>query len=142
MDTFAGLDERFVSDTEKEAGMLESNRRLLQRGFYVAGAESVRANFSEWRNVRIIVGAIPETLGEADVDAVAFLHLDMNCAPPEVAAAEYFWDRLVPGAFILMDDYGYVGSDEQRIALDGFAAQRGVSVLSLPTGQGLIVKPH
>jgi hypothetical protein len=41
MDTFAGLDERFVSDAEKEAGMLDSNRRLLERGFYVAGVESV-----------------------------------------------------------------------------------------------------
>jgi len=78
----------------------------------------VRANFSEWRDVRIVVGAIPESLAEADPDTVAFLHLDMNCAPPEATAAEYFWDRLVPGAFILMDDYGYVGSDEQRIALD------------------------
>jgi hypothetical protein len=66
----------------------------------------------------------------------------MNCAPPEVAAAEYFGDRLTPGAFILMDDYGYVGSDAQQIALDAFALKRGVNVLSLPTGQGLIVKPR
>jgi hypothetical protein len=142
LDTFAGLDERFVSEAEKEAGMLESNRQLLGRGFYVRGVESVRENFREWRNVRIVVGAIPETLTQVDADAVAFLHLDMNCAPPEVAAAEHFWDRLVPGALVLMDDYGYVGSHEQRIALDAFAARRGVSVLALPTGQGLIVKPR
>lgn len=141
MDTFAGLDARFVSEAEKGAGALESSRRLLRNGFYVSGVESVRANFAEWRNVRIVVGAIPETLGQADAAAVAFLHLDMNCAPPEVAAAEHFWDRLTPGAFILMDDYGYSGFPAQRTALDDFARKRGVKVLSLPTGQGLIVKP-
>jgi hypothetical protein len=141
MDTFSGLDTRFVSEAEKRSGALESNRRLLHEGFYVSGVELVRANFAEWRNVRIIVGAIPETLAEADAAAVAFLHLDMNCAPPEVAAIEHFWDRLTAGAFVLMDDYGYLGFPAQRTALDDFARKRGVKVLSLPTGQGLIVKP-
>ena len=141
MDTFSGLDPRFVSEAEKRAGRLESGARLLQRGFYVAGVDSVQANFAEWHNVRVIVGAIPETLGEADPNTVAFLHLDMNCAPPEVAAAEHFWDRLTAGAFVLMDDYGYVGSEEQRRALDAFARRRDVPILALPTGQGLIIKP-
>ncbi len=141
MDTFAGLDARFVSDAERRAGYLERSGRLLRQGFYVSDVAAVRANFAEWRNVRIVVGAIPETLPQTETAAVAFLHLDMNCAPPEVSAAEHFWERLSPGAFILMDDYGYLGSDPQRIALDAFAAERGVQVLSLPTGQGLIVKP-
>lgn len=141
MDTFAGLDPRFVSEAEKQAGRLAAGEQLLHDGFYVADVDAVRANFAEWRNVRLVVGAIPETLAEADASAVAFLHLDMNCAPPEVAAAEHFWERLTPGAFVLMDDYGYVGSAEQRRALDAFAARRGVPVLALPTGQGLIVKP-
>jgi len=69
------------------------------------------------------------------------LHIDMNCTLPEIAAAEYFWDRLVSGAAMLLDDYGHGGHEEQKYAFDGFAKRKGVEILSLPTGQGLIIKP-
>ncbi|HTB17249.1 MAG TPA: hypothetical protein VK708_03990, partial [Bryobacteraceae bacterium] len=72
--------------------------------------------------------------------SVAFLHLDMNCAYPEAAALEYFWDRLSPGAFVLLDDYVYFGYESQTKAIDSLAASLGFNVLSLPTGQGLIIK--
>jgi hypothetical protein len=66
----------------------------------------------------------------------------MNCAEPEIAAANYFWDRLVPGAVILLDDYGYSELyRRQKDAFDQFAAERRVPLLLLPTGQGIIVKP-
>jgi hypothetical protein len=141
LDTFGGLDERFVSDEERTAGVLRKNQELLGLGFYVAGVESVRANFAGWKNVRIIPGAIPETLAQVEAQEIAYLHLDLNCSPPEVAAAEYFWPRLVPGALVLLDDYAYHGYRTQKVAMDAFARRKGLSVLSLPTGQGLIVKP-
>lgn len=72
---------------------------------------------------------------------VCYLSLDMNCAAPEIAAAEYFWDKLVPGAVIVLDDYGWQKHDEQQPAFDRFAREKGVMVLLLPTGQGLIFKP-
>jgi hypothetical protein len=55
---------------------------------------------------------------------VAYLHLDMNCAPPEVAALTYFWDRLVAGAPVLLDDYAYHSYTPQRLAMDEFAHTR------------------
>ncbi|EUA32977.1 methyltransferase domain protein [Mycobacterium xenopi 4042] len=36
------------------------------------------------------MGAVPETLGQVDARTVAFLHLDMNCAAPEVDALRFF----------------------------------------------------
>jgi hypothetical protein len=141
LDTFAGLDPRFITEREKKSGALARSEEDLKRGLYVSGVEGVRANFSEWRNVRIVEGAVPETLGQVHAKRIAYLHLDMNCAPPEVAAAEYFWDRIVPGGFILLDDYAYFGYDEQHRAMNEFAQGKGVAVCSLPTGQGLMVKP-
>ncbi|MBC7900199.1 MAG: class I SAM-dependent methyltransferase, partial [Saprospiraceae bacterium] len=109
-------------------------------GHYVRGVDSVRANFSQWKNVRIIEGPIPETLSEIDTASIAYLHLDMNCAPPETAALNFLWDRLVHGAFILLDDYAYHGYSEQKYAMDGAAAAKGLKIVSLPTGQGLLIK--
>ena len=141
LDTFAGLDERFVSPGERDRGALERSREELASGFYVRGPETVVRNFAQWRNVAIVVGAIPETLPQVNTARVAYLHLDMNCAPPEVAAIEYFWERLVPGAFVLLDDYAYHGFAPQKWAMDDFARRKGVAICSLPTGQGLMIKP-
>ncbi len=65
----------------------------------------------------------------------------MNNAAPEIAAATYYWDRMVPGAPILLDDYGFVTYEVQKKAFDDWAAERDVSILALPTGQGIIIKP-
>ena len=73
-------------------------------------------------------------------EKVAYLHLDMNCAPPEVAALEYFWQYLVPGAFVLLDDYAYRGFECQKAAMDKVAAEKNSKIVSLPTGQGLLIK--
>jgi len=141
LDTFAGLDTRYVSEGEIREGALEKNAAYLRSGQYTTDVDHVRRNFSEWRNVAIIQGAVPDTLPRVDAARVAFLHLDMNCAPPEVAAAEFFWPRLVAGAFVLLDDYAYQGYPVQKLAMDGFARSKGVTVVSLPTGQGMLIKP-
>jgi precorrin-6B methylase 2 len=140
LDTFRGMDERFLSEQETATGEMERNRKNLATGFYVQGVSEVRANFSEWKNVFFIEGAIPETLPQVPTQKIAFLHIDMNCSPPEVAAARFFWDRLVPGAFVLLDDYAYHGYRPQKIAMDNFASEKKHSILSLPTGQGLLIK--
>ncbi|MEO8123341.1 MAG: TylF/MycF/NovP-related O-methyltransferase [Burkholderiales bacterium] len=137
MDTFSGLDERYVSAAERARGVLGRNKG----DFYTRSVEAVEANFSEWKNVRIVVGTIPETLPQVESQRIAFLHIDMNCAPPEVAALDYFWDRLSPGAFVVLDDYAYKNFELQKAAMDELAERRNVAILSLPTGQGLLIKP-
>jgi hypothetical protein len=141
LDTFRGMDDRFVSSGDKASGAAEKNRMHLATGFYVQGVEEVRANFSQWKNLSLIEGTIPETLPQVHAKKITYLHLDTNCSPPEIAAIEFFWERLVPGAFVLLDDYAYCGYLSQKIAMDQFAQGKGINILSLPTGQGLLVKP-
>lgn len=136
LDTFAGLDDRHIGDRDSA----ERNEKHLAEGFYVREVESVRENFAEWKNVRIIEGPVPDTLSEIDAAKIAYLHLDMNSAPPEVAAFNALWDFLVPGAVILLDDYAFFGYEAQKHAMDAAAAAKGVGIASLPTGQGLIIK--
>jgi SAM-dependent methyltransferase len=59
LDTFRGLDERFVSPADRASGAVEKNQKSLGSGFYVQGIEGVRANFSQWKNVSLIEGSIP-----------------------------------------------------------------------------------
>jgi hypothetical protein len=141
LDTFAGLDDRYVSAGDIRAGVLDRNLSKLANGFYVSGPQGVIDNFAQWKCVRIVVGAVPDTLSQVNAASIAYLHLDMNCAPPEVAALEYFWPRLSPGAPVLLDDYAYVYCEPQKAAMDAFAQRHRVAICSLPTGQGLLLKP-
>lgn len=137
MDTFSGIDERYISKEELDSGLLERNKG----SFYTKILDPVRENFSQWKNIELVIGPIPETLNKVKTDKIAYLHLDMNCSPPEVAAFNYFWEKLVPGAMVLLDDYTYYEHDLQKSAMDLAAAAKNLRILSLPTGQGLLVKP-
>lgn len=132
LDTFCGLDEDHILEEEKQRG--------IHGGRYEECHEAVKLTFSEFKNVRIIKGTVPETLPEVKTKKVAYLHIDMNCAAPEIAAAEFFWDKLVPGAAMVIDDYGWTGHEVQKREFDRFAYRKGQPILALPTGQGLLIK--
>lgn len=134
LDTFAGLVAEQLTADERAAG--------LRGGGYQPCHAAVLRTFAPYGPaVRVIKGIVPDTLSMVDAGQVAFLSIDMNAREPEISAAEFFWDRLVPGAAMVLDDYGWRKHAAQRIAFDGFARQRGVPLLVLPTGQGLILKP-
>lgn len=135
LDTFNGLAENYVSEQERQRGLLQAYS--LYEECYAA----VHHTFAPYPNVVIVRGAVPETLPQVTTAQVCFLSIDMNNAAPEVAAAEYFWDRLVPGAVMLLDDYGHRLHAVQKREMDAFAARQGVQILTLPTAQGLILKP-
>jgi len=136
-DTFTGLDETQVADEDIRAGTLASFREMYKEDIYEAAVK----NFAEFKNVAIIRGSVPSTLSTVEINDVAYLSIDMNNSAPEIAAANYFWDKLKPGAPILLDDYGFVRYETQKRAFDKWAAGHGVEILALPTGQGLIIKP-
>jgi hypothetical protein len=102
----------------------------------------VRRKFARWPNATLIRGRVPDTLAEVTSQRFAFASIDMNVVEPEIAAAEWLWPKLVPGAFVLLDDYGWAPHIHQKRAWDVFAKSKGIEILSLPTGQGLIMKPR
>jgi O-methyltransferase len=132
-DTYEGLVDAYISDEEKRMGKAA--------GGYEDCYDAVKKTFAPFANVKIVRGVVPDVLSQVDAEKVCYLSLDMNCAPPEIAAAEYFWDKLVTGGVILLDDYNWVGYEPQKRAFDDFGARKGVEVLNLPTGQGMILKP-
>lgn len=133
LDTFCGLSAKYIAPEERRLG--------INPGGYEECFEFVKETFQGFPNVEIIRGTIPDTLPMVKTDKVAYLHIDMNCVKPEIAAAEYFWDKLVSGAVIILDDYGWSKHIVQKRAFDQFAQKHGTLVLPLPTGQGLIFKP-
>jgi hypothetical protein len=132
-DTFCGIPVEQMSEEERKV-------RITENEFYEECYELARSNFAPWPRCRLVRGTVPQTLTTVDIDKVCYLHVDMNIAAPERAALEHFWDKMVPGGVILFDDYGFDGFQEQYDSANEFAAQRGVTIATLPTGQGLLLK--
>ncbi len=142
LDTFHGLSPSVVSPGMYGERELLRNEQNIENGFYTDDFSSVEKNFSSWKNIRLVKGVIPESLSEVSATSLAFLHLDLNCAPPEVAAFDYFWPKLVHGGIVLFDDYAYCGYEGQKYAMDRCVEKYETKILSLPTGQGLLIKTN
>jgi len=140
VDTFGGPILSQYSDEEVQLGQRDVAQDAVRRGAYVTDMERVLANYAEWPNVAVVQGAVPDVLEQLNLNQVAFVHLDMNCAYPERRAFEYFWTRLSIGGMVLLDDYASYGYEASARAIDRAAELRGAEVLSLPTGQGLVLK--
>jgi hypothetical protein len=97
--------------------------------------------FASYPNIEVVRGRVPEVFEARCPERIAFVHLDLNSARAEVGALDALYDRLSPGAVVVFDDYGWFTARDQFDAENGWMRARGLSILELPTGQGLFVKP-
>lgn len=135
-DTFQGIPEEQMAERERNPDRIRAFREIYEECYDIA-----RRNFEPFPKARLIRGKVPDTLGSVDIAQVCYLSLDMNIAEPEIEAIEFFWDKLVSGAPVLLDDYGWLGHSLQKEEMDKFASKKGVKILTVPTGQGLLIKP-
>ena len=130
-DTYQGIPSDRVPDDEPAAFWNE----------YHDVYEFVCEKFAEFENVKIVKGIVPDSLPSVNIEKVSYLSIDMNYSVPERAALEYFWDKMTPGGIITLDDYAFLGREKQKKTADEFAKNRNIKILTLPTGQGFILKP-
>lgn len=133
-DTYNGLNKSQVTEDELKAGI------GMYFNTYIDVYEAVKKTFSQFNRVKIIKGTVPETLPEYKGSQLCYLSIDMNVVEPEIKALHFFWDKVVKGGVIILDDYGFPMHIKQKQAFDQFAIQKGIQILCLPTGQGVIFK--
>lgn len=139
-DSFEGFDPSQTTDEDfpELPGFLDfANAIYGAEGLW----EGVQARFGDLDYFHLHKGYLPGTL-ERDgyPERIAYLHIDLNVAPVEIACLNLLFDRVVPGGMVVFDDYGWKVFHRQKDAEDAFFAARGYHVLELPTGQGLVVK--
>lgn len=139
LDTFEGIPLEQISTAEFNIGVAHMNRK------YDSGDKTyldVKEKFKKWENCKVIRGKVPDTLDQVDSKKFSYVSIDMNVTAAEIAAAEFLWPKMVPGAIMLLDDYGWESHIQQKIAFDEFALRHGIQILSLPTGKAILMKPY
>lgn len=138
-DSFAGFSPKLSKpeDYPETPNFLEmANKTYRESDIY----EHVLRRFADKPNVKVIRGFVPESFKLAMPDRIAYLHIDLNSPAAEIATLEVLFNRISSGGVIVFDDYGWKHYHRQREAEDRFMADRGHTILELPTGQGLLIK--
>jgi hypothetical protein len=134
-DTFHGIPLDSVSAGEARHAR-EMNETLYAKDVY----EFTKAQFAPYPNVQLVRGLLPDTLSALNGRRLSYVSIDLNAAATEMAVIEGIWDQLVPGAHVVLDDYGFGRHEEQNSAWNQFAARAGRMILAMPTGQGVLIK--
>jgi O-methyltransferase len=100
----------------------------------------VRDLLADYPFVRLHVGFIPDTFAGLELGPVAWAHIDLDIYEPIRDAIALLYPRLVPGGFLVFDDYGFPSCAGARRAVDEAFADKPEVPLCLPTGQCLVVK--
>lgn len=138
-DSFQGLSapqaEDLSQDADPAAKRVDGMRKA---GAFSASIDEVRANLAEFPGIDYQPGWLPGSLIGVAERRYRFLHLDLDLYAPTAGALEYFWPRLVSGAYVACDDYGWPGG---RRAIDEFAHAHGLAVATNEFNQAWLRKP-
>lgn len=120
---------------------IESGKNLkLSHPNYPKSRDFFLSRLVSQKNVNVFSGNLPETLASLPSTNIAFLHIDLNAAAPEVASLRKLFPLVTKGGVVLLDDYCGRGREVQFDAMNDLATELGFEIVSLPTGQGIIVK--
>lgn len=89
--------------------------------------------------VKVVKGQLPNSLSSHTIESVAWCQIDLNSADADAACFVEVAPKLVDGAIVIFDDYGFSRYKDTQVAIDQVAADFGQRVLELPTGQGLYI---
>lgn len=108
--------------------------------FSNTSAEVVRQLFAPYPSTTIHVGFIPETFAGLQIDRIAWSHIDVDLYQSVRDCINYIYPRLVPGGYMIFDDYGFPSCTSARRAVDEAFSSLPEMPLCLPTGQCLVIK--
>jgi predicted O-methyltransferase YrrM len=111
------------------------------KGDLISSLESAQENLKSFTNVQFFKGWIPSRFIDVSHRSFALVHIDVDIYQPTKDALEFFWEKILPGGIIVCDDYGFANCAGAKKALDDFFASVS-HVISLPTGQALVIKKN
>ena len=126
-DTFTGFDVRDMNEV--------NGKRAKAGDFSDTSAEAVLARMPHPEKIRIKQGYFPESLSlmteEEETERYVLVSLDTDLYQPTLEGLTYFYPRLVPGGYIILDDYNSPQFPGVGEAVREFCKREGVSVVPL-----------
>ncbi len=123
-DSFEGLPKPNAENYPADKG-----NRLHTYEELAVSLEAVKDLFARYdlldEQVKFLKGWFRDTLADAPIDALAVFRLDGDLYESTMDALVNLYDRVSPGGFIIVDDYG--AYEYCRQAVHDFRAERGIN---------------
>ena len=133
-DAFEGLPEPATHD------MSPNGVHQWRAGDLASTEELLRRNLAEFENIHVLKGWIPDRFDEVGDRRFKLVHIDVDLYQPTLDSLEFFYDRMIPGGVIIMDDYGFENCPGAHQAAITFMKNRSENIIQLTTGQGVIIR--
>ncbi len=118
-----------------------SQDHLAEGMFRATSAAAVGELLQDFRgDLQMLEGWIPETFDGLEDRRFSFVHIDVDLYQSTLSCLEFFYPRLVDGAVMVFDDYGFPGARGEKEAVDEFFADRPEIPMALPTGQAVVTR--
>ncbi len=128
-DTFEGMPETSEVDQHKKGDF--SNTSYSEVSNYLKKYDNINILKGEFNNRK---DEIPDSC------SFGFVHLDADIYTSTLDSLNFFYNKMIIGGSILLDDYDFKSTKGCRVAVDEFLQDKSEHCVSLPTGQGLIIK--
>lgn len=142
-DTFTGMPEPGEVDVKWDGEPASEIRERIGDGWCRCGLAEVENNFARFgmldERVVFVPGLVEETLvGELLPEKIAYLRLDTDFYASTRIELEVLYPRLVPGGFLVIDDYGFWKGCQ--MAVDEFFGEPP-KMLKIDRAARMMVKP-
>ena len=141
-----GVSDRLVFCADSFAGLPRPNSRrfpydkpdhLFRFSDLVVSEDEVRRNFERYGllddQVIFLKGFFRDTLPKAPISELAVLRLDGDMYQSTIETLEALYDKVSPGGFVVIDDYG--GLENCRAAVHDFLAARALMPKIVPVDE-------
>lgn len=78
-----------------------------------------------------ILHTVPEYVRQNPGLRISLLHLDVDVYAPTRTALEHFYDRVVSGGLIVLDEYGMMEWGGESLAFENFFSEKGLKIPKL-----------
>ena len=109
-------------------------------GVYASSLNETKLVFKSHPNCIFHEGDVRKTV-KPFVTPVSFLHLDLNEPEIELEMLKHFYPLMAHGSLILLDDFANRGFEQSFKMHTNFFEDKGLSVLTTPAGQGIVLIP-
>jgi hypothetical protein len=119
-DSFAGLSE--FTDEDNTGLAREKSKTDSMRSHFAYPEIRLRQNMAMFDFVRVYCGWIPDRFSDVEDREFALVHIDVDLFRPTFDSLSFFYPRLAPRGWIVVDDYNARNFPGANIAVDRFIA--------------------
>jgi O-methyltransferase len=131
----------FLFDTFEGMPKVDQSVDLHEEGdFKDTSIEAVKKLFNDVPNIQFCKGRFPGTSGPANNERFGFVYIDVDIYQSTKDSLDFFYPKMIPGGFMMFDDYMGKRTPGVKKTLDEFLADKKEKPIITTVGQCVLIK--